>query len=223
MECKIEKRCVRGIEQRDHDGDGLPEITGHAAVFNSMSEDLGGFREIIRPGAFRNALEEDQDVRALVDHEPSKILARTKAGTLTLREDDVGLRVAIRPADTTVGRDIVASISRGDVDAMSFAFAVRDGGEDFTDMDGELVRVLTDLDLFDVSPVTFPAFRKADVTVAVRRFDGWLNKHPVIEGTGNKRVEWCGVRDGTKVFRRHNSGADYDALDLTVYLESCRV
>ncbi len=211
--------CSLGIEKRA-EGEGLPVINGHAAVFDTLSEDLGGFREIIRPGAFRQALNEEQDVRALVDHDPAKILGRPKADTLTLSEDGVGLRVKIHPPDTSAGRDIVESIGRRDVDSMSFAFSVRDGGEEFTDMDGELVRVLTDLDLFDVSPVTFASYRNTDVGVAVRHLDGWLNKHPVIEGTGTARVEWCGVHDGCKVFRRHNSGADRDALDLSLYLET---
>jgi hypothetical protein len=89
-----------------------PRIVGHAAVFDQLSEKLGwGFREIIRPGAFTQTLKDKDDVRALVDHDPSKILGRTTAGTLDLREDKKGLAVDIDTPDTTVGRDITQAPS----------------------------------------------------------------------------------------------------------------
>ena len=153
---------VAKIELRD-DGDGLPAIRGHAAVFDSWSEDLGGFREIIRPGAFDSALDRGDDVRALVDHDPSKIIGRAKAGTLSLNVDSRGLRVAITPPDTSVGRDIVESIRRGDVDSMSFGF--RTLSDRWGNEDGSEVRELLDVELFDVSPVSFPAYTQTDVAV----------------------------------------------------------
>ncbi len=146
-----------------------PAITGYAAVFNTLSEDLGGFREQIAPGAFKRALDLDQDVRALVDHDPSRIIGRSTSGTLEMVEDDHGLRVKIDPADTSAGRDIMESISRGDVSGMSFGFVVRDDQWDM--IDGENIRTVSDMDLFDVSVVTYPAYTGSSVEVALRSLD----------------------------------------------------
>lgn len=153
------------------DGD-LPTIRGHAAVFDKWSEDLGGFKEIIRSGAFDSALDRPDDVRALVDHDPSKILGRTTAGTLSLKVDSKGLKVAIKPADTGSGRDIVESIRRKDVDSMSFSF--RTISDRWGHEDDVQVRELLDLELFDVSPVSYPAYRDTDV--AVRSMKAWQEK-----------------------------------------------
>lgn len=136
-------------------------LTGYAAVFNVYSQPLGGFREIIRPGAFRNAL--DSDVRALWNHDPNYVLGRTKNGTLRLTEDERGLAVEIDPPDTSWARDALESIRRGDVDQMSFGFrAVR---ERWRAEKGENVRELLEVELFDVSPVTFPAYQETTVQV----------------------------------------------------------
>ena len=161
------------LEKRaDGDAGSLPRITGHAAVFDSLSEDLGGWRETILPGAFAQTLKDSDDVRALVDHDPSKIIGRTKAGTLKLMEDKKGLSVEIDPAPTTVGHDIVESIRRGDVDSMSFGFKTIE--DRWITKDGEDVRELVAAQLFDVSPVSFPAYKRAnDLTVAKRSHDAW--------------------------------------------------
>ncbi len=170
-----ETRAIRTdvAELRVLDEGGKPKIVGYAAVFNSFSEDLGGFREIIRPGAFANALKENQDVRALVNHDPSLLLGRTKAGTLKLSEDTRGLRVEIYPPETTAGKDNVESIRRGDIDGMSFGFEVRGGGKAqvWREENGKTIRELHDLNLFDVSPVTYPAYPAT--TVAVRSLEAW--------------------------------------------------
>lgn len=154
--------------------DQPPVIEGHAAVFNTLSEPLGGFREKIAPGAFKRTLRESPDVRALVDHDASKVIGRTTAGTLEVREDSTGLKVRITPPDTSAGRDILASIRRGDIDQMSFGFSVREEKwehkrSDEDDMD---IRTLIDVDLFEVSAVAFPAY--PDTSVAVRSHDLWV-------------------------------------------------
>ncbi len=158
----IEKRiCQISLEVR-----GAHQATvleGYAAVFNTLSQDLGGFKEIIADKAFSRSLKAGADVRALVDHDPSKILGRSKSGTLTLREDDHGLKVSIKPPDTTVGRDIVESTRRGDVDQMSFAFSVV--SDSWETIDGEEVRTITDVDLHDVSIVSFPAYVNTEIAV----------------------------------------------------------
>ena len=157
--------CLSVSEIRmDSQEDGSePKIVGYAAKFNSLSHDLGGFREKIEPGAFSRALSEGQDVRALVDHDPGKIIGRSTSGTLRMLEDDHGLRVEIDPANTTAGRDIMESITRGDVTGMSFGFTVKD--EDWQIVDGENIRTLRDMDLFDVSVVTFPAYASTEVAL----------------------------------------------------------
>lgn len=153
----------------DPERKGETTLRGHAAVFNSLSEDLGGFRELIEPGFFRGALQRNPDVRLLINHEDLP-LARTKSGTLELREDPRGLHVFARldKTDPDVVR-LRGKMQRGDVDQMSFAFTMREDGDDWdvTD-DGSVVRTLradgAD-ELFDVSVVTFPAYRQTDVSM----------------------------------------------------------
>lgn len=157
------------IERRD---DKPPRLVGHAAVFNSLSEDLGGFREQILPGAFLEALEKD-DIRALWNHDANYVLGRKASGTLRLAEDVRGLAIEIDLPDTPTIRDLVqAPIERGDVNHMSFQFGLRPGGQDWAkDDEGRVVRTLKKLRLFDVSPVTFPAYRQTDI--AVRELRAW--------------------------------------------------
>lgn len=142
------------MEVRAKEGES-PVINGYAAVFNQLSLDLGGWRERIAPGAFERSLE-DNDVRALWDHNSQYVLGRNRAGTLGLVEDERGLGVEIRPPQTTWANDLLASMQRGDVNQMSFGFYVRK--DEWIDEDGMMVRVLWDVDLFDVSVVTYPAY-----------------------------------------------------------------
>jgi len=163
------------IEERSDGDDGkAPVIVGYAAVFDKLSEDLGGFRERIAPKAFAESLKAGDDVRALIDHDPGRILGRTKAKTLSMAEDDHGLRVKIEPGDTTAGRDVLESIKRGDLDGMSFAFqTVSDRWET---KDGEELRTLEKVRLIDVSVVTYPAY--PDTSVAVRSREQWRKAEP---------------------------------------------
>lgn len=162
---------IDGIEWRDS-GDPARKnettLRGHAAVFNSLSEDLGGFRELIEPGAFRAVLRKKPDVRLLLNHDPNFVLARTASDTLELREDKTGLHVFAR-VDTSISwvNDLRTSMQRGDIDQMSFAFTVAEGGDEWavTD-DGRIVCTIRSDgvdELFDTSVVTFPAYPKTDV------------------------------------------------------------
>jgi len=166
---KQERRTLHSefrVEQRE---DGKKLIRGHAAVFNSET-DLGWFRERIAPGAFSESIGKD-DVRALFNHDENFILGRNKAGTLTMREDERGLYVEIDPPDTQVGRDLVTSIERGDISQMSFGFqTIKDSWETEENAAKDL-RTLEKVKLWDVSPVTFPAYQETDV--AVRSHDCW--------------------------------------------------
>lgn len=151
------------VEQRDGEA---ARIVGHAAVFNSLSEDLGGFREMIAPGAFAEAVGRD-DVRALFNHDSNIVLGRTKAGTLKLSEDERGLLSEIFLPDTTQARDLAVSMKRGDVTQMSFAFSVRKEDQDWKrNGDGPWERTIRKVArLYDVSPVTYPAYPQTDAAV----------------------------------------------------------
>jgi len=139
-----------------------PKLSGYAAVFNKLSEDLGWFREKIAPGAFSRSLRENADVRALFNHDANQVLGRSKSSTLSMAEDSEGLKVDILPPDTVAGRDTVTLVERGDVSQMSFGFITRKDEWDYENM----IRTLIDVDLFDVSVVTFPAY--PDTSVAKR-------------------------------------------------------
>lgn len=172
----MERRFARGIEIREasKESGAIAVITGYAAVFNSRSVDFGGWREIIRPGAFKDVVEKNQDVRGLVGHDPRLIIGRRSAGTLKLSEDEKGLRYEICVPDTQAGRDTVTSIRRGDLDGSSFSFDIPpEGGVKWT-RDGEngnayLREVLLVTDVYDVGPVTFPAYEDATAELRSHR------------------------------------------------------
>lgn len=149
------------IETRE---DGKKKIIGHAAVFNMLSEDLGGYREQIAPGAFKEAIGRD-DVRAVFNHDPNIVLGRNGAGTLKMYEDSRGLAVEIDPPETQLVRDMVlAPMERGDITQMSFAFSILPNGQDWAkDENGIVIRTIKRVKLFDVSPVTYPAYPQTDV------------------------------------------------------------
>jgi len=147
--------------------DQKPRLIGHAAVFNQLSDDLGGFREQIAPGAFAETIK-TADIRALWNHDPNFVLGRTKSRTLALEEDHVGLKIETHPPDTQFARDLMKSIDRGDVDQMSIGFRVMPQGDEWKMEDGGLIRTLRNLALYDVSPVTFPAYPQTDVSIRAR-------------------------------------------------------
>lgn len=142
-------------------------LEGYAAKFNQYSGDLGGFREIIKPGAFTRALKLKQDIRALTNHDPNLVLGRLSSGTLSLVVDSVGLKFKVILPNTMAGRDAFTLVSRKDVTGCSFAFKVANGGEKWSTDDTGAIRELTDLDLFDVSPVvTYPAYSDTNVSAS---------------------------------------------------------
>ena len=150
-------------EIRLADGGEKRTLEGYASVFNTAA-DLGRFDEVILPGTFARAINEAQDVRALIDHDPGRVIGRTKNQTLELREDGKGLWTKITLPDTQEGRDLATLIGRGDLDAMSFGFTVQ--SDKWEKVEGRNTRFISDVDLFDVSVCAFPAY--ADATVALR-------------------------------------------------------
>jgi HK97 family phage prohead protease len=141
-------------------------IRGYAIVFNRLSEVLGFFREKIMPEAIDRTFSERADLRALVDHDSSKVLGRITAGTLRVEKDAHGLQVEIDPPDTTSGHDIVESIRRRDITGMSFAFLdltpLKDRWDETTDPPTRIVR---DMLVREVSIVTFPAYPQTEVAL----------------------------------------------------------
>jgi uncharacterized protein len=137
-----------------------PGAEGYAAVFNEVA-DLGWFKETIKPGAFTRAIKEKQDVRCLLNHDENMLLGRTKSGTLTLNQDNKGLKFDDDFPDTQNARDLTTLLNRGDIDQCSFGFIVREQTWRQVKLDDgtfDDIREIEDLDLMDVSIVTFPAY-----------------------------------------------------------------
>jgi len=182
--------------------DDRPVIEGHAAVFDEEAVIGDYFREVIKPGAFTRAIKEKQDVRALWNHDANHVLGRTKAGTLHLSEDKRGLKIAIDPPDTQFANDLLTSIKRGDIDQMSFAFRAVE--EKWIEKKGEMsLRELHDLDLYDISPVTYPAYAATDV--GLRSSESVYQDHVQSlegqepEGDDAKRAEEQELEDAQRV------------------------
>ena len=144
------------------------QITGYAARFNTLSQVLydwsGGFREQIAPGAFARSLAED-DPRMLWNHNPDYPLARVAAGNLALREDDIGLWFRAAPVATTIAGDVRLLIDSGIVSGMSFGFTVLDEEWDIDDQN-QVIRTLLRVKLYEISPVTWPAYTDTSVSLA---------------------------------------------------------
>jgi HK97 family phage prohead protease len=168
----VERRYTRqlGPVRLEQRADGSPPvITGYAAVFYDANDPGTEYRlyddlvERIMPGAFTRALSDD-DVRALFNHDANHVLGRTLAGTCRLSVDAKGLRYEVDPPDTQTARDLVASIRRGDITGSSFGFVPRSTTYRKDDAGGYVLE-RNDVQLFDVSPVTFPAYASTQAGV----------------------------------------------------------
>ena len=170
----IERRYIEAdlsepLELEERSGHA-PKIRGRAIVYNSRSKDLGGFTEIIQPGAFDHILARQRpklDVVALWNHDNNQLLGRTTSGTLRLIPDDRGVAFELDPPDTTLGRDLMTLCRRGDIAGCSFAFTVDHDGERVdTAEDGSMTRYIERASgLFDVSLVVNPAYGTTSVSV----------------------------------------------------------
>lgn len=176
----VEQRTVNRKVELRADGDGPPRITGYAATFyreddpGTQYQLWGGAYERVMPGAFDETLKRD-DIRGLFNHDPASVLGRVKSGTMTLTVDDVGLRYEFTPADTTLYKDVAEMIRRGDVDGSSFGFSIV--GEDvwYRDANNNEIRELRNVKLYDVGPVTFPAYA-ASTSEARSARDQWAGE-----------------------------------------------
>jgi HK97 family phage prohead protease len=183
----IERRCLSAGELRVAKNDGGQDvIEGQAAVFNQYSEDLGGWIEIIEPGFFDDVL--TGDTRALQNHDTNYVLGRTTNKTLELAQDEKGLNDRIYPPDTSWARDLLVSLRRGDITQQSFSFRVNHlssgdevDGDEWYILGDKIVRRLKQggcKELYDVSPVTFPAFPQTSVSADTRsRFEEFRTKN----------------------------------------------
>ncbi len=163
----IERRTVGFGEAEIRLADGeKPKLAGYAAKYNVWA-DIYGFRERIKAGAFDAALK-TSDTRGLKNHDPNLLLGRESSGTLRLKSNSVGLRFEIDVPDTTTGKDTVEEVRRGDLSGCSFAFTVaEDDWKYFDDKPAErtIVRIGA---LYDVGPVTYPAYEDTSVSVRAK-------------------------------------------------------
>ena len=157
----IERRDYRVALRVEAGSSDAPEIQGEAAVFGEIA-DLYWFRERFEAGAFGQTILED-DIRALVNHDPNYVLGRNQANTLTLSETASGLSIVNIPPDTQWARDLLVSMRRGDITQMSIGFETKDA--EWETQDGEDVRVIKRAKLWDVSVVTFPAYTSTSASV----------------------------------------------------------
>lgn len=163
-------------------------LSGHASVFDSDSEVLAGmFVERVAPGAFDRSLQGKADVVALINHDQNMLLGRTASGTLRLGKDAKGLTVDLDLPDTTLGRDVATMVGRGDMRGMSIGFRVlrdrwvsRGASVDGASYD---LRIVEDVELFDVSAVTTPAYPATDL--AVRSHSAWVASGKAQEKAAN--------------------------------------
>lgn len=168
---KVERRIVNAQLEVREAADKPARLVGYAAVFNRDAVIGGFFRERIAPGAFATAIKED-DVRALFNHDPNIVLGRNTAGTLTLAEDETGLQYDVEPPDTQLARDLMVSIGRGDVSQSSFGFQVVREEWSNPESRTELpTRTILEARLFDVSPVTYPAYEETTAEARAKAED----------------------------------------------------
>jgi HK97 family phage prohead protease len=160
---KMSQRETRDVEAgfEVRESENGMTFYGYAAKFNSRSENLGGFYEVIEPGAFSRSLKSRNDVKLLVNHDTGRVLASSRARTLRLYEDSIGLRVEADLPNTTDGRDMAELLKRGDLSSMSFGFNVI---KDSWNAEGDM-RTLKSVRLFEVSIVAFPAYQATEASV----------------------------------------------------------
>lgn len=143
---------------------GARTLSGYAALFNSRSEDLGGWKEVISPGAFSKSLSSSPDVMLLRDHDTSILLGRTTSRTLQLNEDATGLRFTCQLPATSQANDLVVSIQRGDLSGCSFGMVCTRASSSY-DPDGTRIRTIHEAELFDVSVVANPAYTETSIAL----------------------------------------------------------
>lgn len=175
-------------EFRASEDDGVKRIAGYAAVFDTWSDDLGWFREKIAPGAFADAIRKSDTV-ALFNHDSNIVLGRTSNDTLRLKEDETGLHMEVDLPDTQAANDLYILVERGDIHQQSFGFIVESQEWKYGEKGEPDERTITKVrELFDVSPVTYPAY--PDTSVAKRyKSDAIVSTEDDANVTRNRLIE----------------------------------
>lgn len=188
---KRETRTVNitNLQTRDGQNKESHVISGYAAVFNSRTSIGNYFDEIIAPGAFSRSLS-DGDIRALINHDWSNVIGRTKSGTLRLEEDSHGLKFEVELPNTSAARDLVESMERGDIDQCSFGFWVDEGKEAWDYSVEPAIRTLIEVELYEISVVSLPAYEDTEVSlVRSKEIGKQIEKRIAILKKINKTLE----------------------------------
>lgn len=207
-----ERRQFTGEFEIRNDAEGATKrMTGYAAKFDALSENLGTFRERIRRGAFEPSIR-SADVRLLVNHEGMP-LARTKSGTLKLFEDSIGLRFEAKldASDPDVQR-LIPKMKRGDLTQMSFGFFTKRDSWDRSDPQRP-VRILEEVEIFDISIVTFPAYPQTEAEV--RRPPAWQTAGHAAASRARKLKLWKNEIDATRPINTAERSAHLRRLKLS--------
>ena len=161
-------------EFNTRDDGGNLSIEGYFAVFGSVYEIAPGLSESIAPGAFDKTL--SGDIRALINHDTTLVLGRTKAGTLNLRTDNRGLwgHIDVNPNDSDA-MNLYERVKRGDVDQCSFGFDIIDEETEFRE-DGSVHWTIKEVELYEVSPCTFPAYEETSIAARTKERDDLLKR-----------------------------------------------
>ncbi|EAE4472178.1 TPA: HK97 family phage prohead protease [Listeria monocytogenes] len=172
----METRSLESVENASENS-----IAGYALKFNSLSSDLGGYREIISPNALKGV--DLSDVRALINHDRNQCIGRTKAGTLNLEIDSVGLAFNCILPETTFARDLRENIKAGNISQCSFKFRVPENGVAWKrDKNGDYVRTIEKFsEIEEISIVTIPAYEDTSVAVATRELEKEKNYRKQLE------------------------------------------
>ncbi len=172
MDETTSRRCFRGeLRIAPAAKGGRPKITGLAVPYLALSEDLGGFREQFRPGAFSGSM--GADIFADVEHDRDRKLGRTSRKTLFLKEELRGIIATITVPDTSVGRDTLEEVRNGNLDAMSIVFA--DPVDDWSGSGGATVRTIRKAVLRAVTLTSYPAYKQTAGSLAQRSLDRYLS------------------------------------------------
>ena len=156
------------------------KLTGYVVNWNSPSELIwGDFVEQFAPNAFSESLASGQDVRALFEHDYTKLLGRTSSGTLKLEEDNIGLRFELTPPDTSLGRDLLVSVERGDISGMSFGFRAK--SEEWKFDVEPCQRIVKSAELVEITVTSIPAYPESNVQIAKRSMEqAKIKQKPIV-------------------------------------------
>jgi uncharacterized protein len=165
---------ITNLQTRDGTEHGPIIISGYAAVFNSKTSIGDFFEEVIAPGAFARTISENGDIRALFNHNWDHVLGRTKNGTLKVEEDTRGLKFEVELPNTSMARDLAESLRRGDINQCSFGFYATNDTWDYSVEPA--VRTLNEVELYEISVVSIPAYEDTEVALRSKEIDGQVEK-----------------------------------------------